>query len=257
MIRLEPKGTRIFGPVFRELKARGLPKDYFPRSRSCIIHTQEAWIHSNKFSIMKIHTNDTKSLSSSGKDKGKKAVSYSRVYPSENKVIVEGVNIVTRHMKKQGKLQDKKLHFEKPINVSNVMLVDPKDGKPTRVGYLIENGKKVRIAKNQELSILKKPFTSNGSPKSYYVKSFKENYKKISFQSLLKNSESRMLCKFLISKKLFSIWVSEAYVAAGNKDFSSLKNDLALIAGQLPRVNHSRIAISNFKLRKECQLVWW
>jgi large subunit ribosomal protein L5 len=37
---------------------------------------------------------------------------------------------------------------------------------------------------------------------------------------------------------------------AGNKDFSSLKNDLALITGQLPRVNHSRIAISNFKLRK-------
>jgi large subunit ribosomal protein L5 len=40
------------------------------------------------------------------------------------------------------------------------------------------------------------------------------------------------------------------YVAAGNKDFSNLKNDLALITGQLPRVNHARIAISNFKLRK-------
>ncbi|MDD2693806.1 MAG: 50S ribosomal protein L5 [Candidatus Gracilibacteria bacterium] len=40
-----------------------------------------------------------------------------------------------------------------------------------------------------------------------------------------------------------------SYVAAGNKDFSSLKNDLALITGQLPRVNHARIAISNFKLR--------
>lgn len=41
-----------------------------------------------------------------------------------------------------------------------------------------------------------------------------------------------------------------SYVASGNKDFSSLKNDLALITGQLPRVNHARIAISNFKLRK-------
>lgn len=40
------------------------------------------------------------------------------------------------------------------------------------------------------------------------------------------------------------------YVAAGNKDFSSLKNDLALIAGQLPRINHSRLSISNFKLRE-------
>ncbi len=40
------------------------------------------------------------------------------------------------------------------------------------------------------------------------------------------------------------------YVAAGNKDFSSLRNDLALISGQLPRINHARIAISNFKLRE-------
>ena len=41
-----------------------------------------------------------------------------------------------------------------------------------------------------------------------------------------------------------------SYVAAGNKDFSNLKNDLALITGQLPRINLARIAISNFKLRK-------
>lgn len=41
-----------------------------------------------------------------------------------------------------------------------------------------------------------------------------------------------------------------SFVAAGNKDFSSLKNDLALITGQLPRINLARIAISNFKLRK-------
>ena len=40
------------------------------------------------------------------------------------------------------------------------------------------------------------------------------------------------------------------YVASGNKDFSSLRNDLALITGQLPRINHARIAISNFKLRQ-------
>jgi large subunit ribosomal protein L5 len=41
-----------------------------------------------------------------------------------------------------------------------------------------------------------------------------------------------------------------SYVASGNKDFSSLRSDLALISGQLPRINHSRVAISNFKLRK-------
>jgi large subunit ribosomal protein L24 len=94
---------------------------------------------------MKIHSND-QVIVITGKDKGKKA-KVIRAFPSENKVIVEGVNIVTRHMKKQGATPGQKVTFEKPINVSNVMLVDPKTGVPTRVGYKIENGKKVRVAK--------------------------------------------------------------------------------------------------------------
>lgn len=94
---------------------------------------------------MKIHTND-EVIVITGKDKGKKA-KVVRAFPKENRVIVEGVNIVTRHMKKQGNTPGQKVTFEKPIDASNVMLLDPKTGTPTRIGYRVEGGKKLRIAK--------------------------------------------------------------------------------------------------------------
>jgi large subunit ribosomal protein L24 len=94
---------------------------------------------------MKIHTND-EVVVIAGKDKGKKA-KVLRAIPKENKLVIEGVNVVTRHMKKQGATPGQKVTYEKPIDASNVMIVDPKSGKPTRIWYKIENGKKVRIAK--------------------------------------------------------------------------------------------------------------
>ena len=100
---------------------------------------------------MKIHSND-QVIVTSGKDKGKKA-KVLRVNTKDNSIIVEGVNIVTRHMKRQGSTPGQKVSFEKPINVSNVMLLDPKSGEPTRVGYKVENGKKVRVAKKSNTVI--------------------------------------------------------------------------------------------------------
>lgn len=94
---------------------------------------------------MKIHTND-EVVVITGKDKGKTG-KVAKVNPHSRTIIVEGVNLVTRHMKRQGATPGQKVSFEKPIDVSNVMLLDPKTKKPTRVGYKIENGKKVRIAK--------------------------------------------------------------------------------------------------------------
>ncbi len=94
---------------------------------------------------MKIHSND-EVVVIAGKDKGKKA-KVLRAMPKENMIVVEGVNIVTRHMKRQGATPGQKVTYEKPINVSNVMIVDPKTGTPTRIGYKIENGKKLRVAK--------------------------------------------------------------------------------------------------------------
>ena len=83
-----------------------------------------------------------------GKDKGKKG----RVivaYPRENRVLVEGINMVKKHTKPSPKNpQGGIVEQEAPIHVANVMLIDPKTGLPTRVGYkVLENGKKVRVAK--------------------------------------------------------------------------------------------------------------
>lgn len=95
---------------------------------------------------MKIHKDD-KVIVIAGKDKGKTAT-VQKAFPADKQIVMEGVNVVVRHMKRQGSTPGQKVSFEKPIDVSNVMLIDPKSGKPTRVGYKIENGKKVRFAKN-------------------------------------------------------------------------------------------------------------
>lgn len=83
----------------------------------------------------------------SGKDKGKSGIIL-EAYPKQSRVLVEGINIVKKHAKpSQVNPQGGILNQEAPIHVSNVMPIDPKSGNPTRVGYTVENGKKVRVAK--------------------------------------------------------------------------------------------------------------
>jgi large subunit ribosomal protein L24 len=83
----------------------------------------------------------------SGKDKGKQGVVLA-AFPKKNRVLVEGVNIVKKHVKpSQANPQGGIISTEAPIHVSNVMPLDPKTGTPTRVGYKIVDGKKVRYAK--------------------------------------------------------------------------------------------------------------
>ena len=83
----------------------------------------------------------------SGKEKGKRG-EVERVIPAKNRVVVGGVNIRTRHARPSQQNQEGLYTFEAPIHVSNVMLVDPDSGEPTRVGYRFdENGRKVRVAK--------------------------------------------------------------------------------------------------------------
>ena len=81
-----------------------------------------------------------------GKDKGKQGTVL-KAMPKEDKVIVEGVNIQTKHQKQTQKEAAEIKHQEGPIHVSNVMLIDSKTKAPTRVGYKMEGGKKVRVAK--------------------------------------------------------------------------------------------------------------
>jgi len=100
--------------------------------------------HNNKLHVKK----DDTIVVITGKDKGKKGRIIA-AYPRENRVLVEGINMVKKHAKPtQQNPQGGILDQEAPIHVSNVMLIDPKSGKPTRVGYkVLENGEKVRVAK--------------------------------------------------------------------------------------------------------------
>ncbi len=83
----------------------------------------------------------------SGKDKGKEGV-VTTAMPSKNKVVVEGVNVVKKHVRPSQMNPDGGIvEFEAPIQASNVMIKDPKTGKPTRVGIKLVDGKKVRFAK--------------------------------------------------------------------------------------------------------------
>lgn len=90
---------------------------------------------------------DDKVIVLSGKDKGKSGKVIA-ADPKADKVIVEGVNVATKHQKAQKKGQDGGIiKIETPIYVSKVQLVCPKCGKPTRVGYKFVDGKKVRYCK--------------------------------------------------------------------------------------------------------------
>jgi large subunit ribosomal protein L24 len=85
-----------------------------------------------------------------GKDRGKRG-KVLRVDPKKSRVYVEGLNIVKRHQRPtqtvSGQQAGGVIEREGPIHVSNVMLIDPKDDKPTRVGIEIADGRRLRVAK--------------------------------------------------------------------------------------------------------------
>jgi large subunit ribosomal protein L24 len=84
----------------------------------------------------------------SGKDKGKTG-EVTKAMPRDGKVIVGGINMMTRHKKPSQTDPNGGLEkIEAPMAVSKVAIADPKDGKPTRVGFkFLEDGRKVRVAK--------------------------------------------------------------------------------------------------------------
>jgi len=81
-----------------------------------------------------------------GKDKGREGT-IQTVDPKAGNAVVEGINIAVRHQKQTQTSQGGRIAKPMPIDLSNLALVDPKDGGPTRVGFRVEDGKKVRFAK--------------------------------------------------------------------------------------------------------------
>lgn len=101
---------------------------------------------------MKIKTNSKVKILS-GKDKGKigKVV---QVFPTEGKVVVEGMNVIKKHLRTRSKSEKGQiLELSAPIFVSKVMQICPKCEKPVRVGYKIENGNKFRVCRKCGQSI--------------------------------------------------------------------------------------------------------
>jgi large subunit ribosomal protein L24 len=94
---------------------------------------------------MKVKKGDTVMLVS-GKDKGKKGTVV-RVMPRENRVIVEGINVHKRHTRRTGSQSGRIIDMELSVHASNVMVMDPKEGKPTRVSRDMGEKGRVRIAK--------------------------------------------------------------------------------------------------------------
>lgn len=95
---------------------------------------------------MKIKKGD-KVVVVAGKDKGKTG-EVTRVIPAENRVVVSGVNIMTKHTKPTQMAAGGLNRIEAPLHVSNVAIADPKSGAATKVGMkTLADGKKVRVAK--------------------------------------------------------------------------------------------------------------
>ncbi|GAK48063.1 50S ribosomal protein L24 [Secundilactobacillus oryzae JCM 18671] len=89
----------------------------------------------------------------SGKDKGKEGT-VTKTLAAKNRVVVEGINLIKKHQKAtQSTPQGGIIEKEAPIQVSNVMLIDPSTNEPTRVGFRVEDGNKVRFGKKSGKTI--------------------------------------------------------------------------------------------------------
>jgi large subunit ribosomal protein L24 len=87
-----------------------------------------------------------------GKDKGRSG-EVLQVMPKEDRAVVKGINLVKRHQRQSQTQEAGIITKEASIHLSNIAIADPKDGKPTRVGFKVEGDKKVRVAKRSGVSI--------------------------------------------------------------------------------------------------------
>ncbi len=88
-----------------------------------------------------------------GRDKGRRG-EVIEVRPDESRALVRGINLVKRHQKQAAGREAGIISKEAPVHLSNLALADPKDGKPTRVGFsVLPDGRKVRVAKRSGVEI--------------------------------------------------------------------------------------------------------
>jgi large subunit ribosomal protein L24 len=95
--------------------------------------------------MMKIKKGDTVKILS-GKDKGKTGV-VSKIFPKEDRVLIEGINVYKKHVKPRGQQKGEIISVSRPLYASKVMVICKNCGKPTRVGFKIEGDSKSRYCK--------------------------------------------------------------------------------------------------------------
>jgi large subunit ribosomal protein L24 len=89
----------------------------------------------------------------SGRDRGRSG-EVVQVMPAEDRALVRGIHMVKRHQRQTASQDGGVISKEAPIHLSNLAIADPKDGKPTRIGFkLMADGKKVRVAKRSGAEI--------------------------------------------------------------------------------------------------------
>jgi large subunit ribosomal protein L24 len=88
-----------------------------------------------------------------GRDKGRRG-EVIEMRPAEDRALVRGINMVKRHQKQTAQQEGGIISKEAPIHLSNLALLDPKDGKPTRIGFkVLGDGRKVRVARRSGVEI--------------------------------------------------------------------------------------------------------
>ena len=88
----------------------------------------------------------------SGRDKGRTG-EVIEVRPTEQRALVRGVHMVKRHQRQTAQQEGGIISKEAPVHLSNLAIADPKDGKPTRIGFKVVGDKKVRVAKRSGVEI--------------------------------------------------------------------------------------------------------
>jgi large subunit ribosomal protein L5 len=158
-----------------------------------------------------------------GKDKGRSG-EVLRVMPKEDRALVRGINVVVRHQRQTQAQEGGLIRKEAPIHLSNIALADPKDGKPTRVGFRIEgDGKKVRVAKRSG--------ETRSMAKAAYQPRLKTVYDETIRKALLEQFKyDNEMQVPRIDKIVLNMGVGEA--TGDSKKPSVAAADLALIAGQ-------------------------
>ena len=162
-----------------------------------------------------------------------------RVFPEDNKAIVEGVNVVSKHKKPDAKNpQGGIVKTEAPVHISNLALVDPKTGKATRVGYKMEGEKKVRVAKK-----------IRGGNTMTYQPRLKGLYKEKVVPALMSEFgyKNKMMVPVL-EKIVISKGVGSA--VSDKKQIEYAVDETTRIAGQKAVACNSKKDVASFKLRK-------